>query len=74
VVNEVQRIAEARDVTMAQVALAWVLTNPIVSAPIVGATKPHHLTEAVNALELTLTEEEITALEKPYTNSGPSWF
>ena len=33
-----------------------------------------HLTEAVNALELTLTEEEITALEKPYTNSGPSWF
>jgi 1-deoxyxylulose-5-phosphate synthase len=74
VVNEVQRIAEARDVAMAQVALAWVLTNPIVSAPIVGATKPHHLTEAVNALELTLTEEEITALEKPYTNSGPSWF
>jgi 1-deoxyxylulose-5-phosphate synthase len=74
VVNEVQRIAEARDVTMAQVALAWVLTNPIVSAPIVGAAKPHHLTEAVNALELTLTEEEITALEKPYTNSGPSWF
>jgi len=34
----------------------------------------HHLTEAVNALELTLTEKEITALEKPYTNGGPSWF
>jgi aryl-alcohol dehydrogenase-like predicted oxidoreductase len=74
VVNAVQHIAEARAVTMAQVALAWVLTNPIVSAPIVGATKPHHLSEAVEALELTLTEDEITALEEPYINSGPSWF
>jgi len=43
VVYAVQRIAEARQVTMAQIALAWVLMNPIVSAPIVGATKPHHL-------------------------------
>ena len=42
VVNAVQRIAESREVTMAKVALAWVLTGPIVSAPIVGATKPHH--------------------------------
>ena len=74
VVNEVQRIADARGVTMAQVALAWVLANPIVSAPIVGATKPHHLSEAVAALDLTLTEEEVTALEAPYVNSGPSWF
>src|SRR6476469_4974875 len=59
VVNAVQRIAESRQVTMAQVALAWVLTNPIVSAPIVGATKPHHLTEAVAALDLQLSEDEI---------------
>ena len=55
VVNAVQQVAEARGVTMAQVALAWVLTNPIVSAPIVGATKPHHLPEAVAALDLQLT-------------------
>jgi len=59
---------------MAQVALAWVLSNPNVSAPIVGATKPHHLSEAVEALTLTLTRDEIAALEEPYTNIGPSWF
>ena len=74
VVNTVQEVANARGVTMAQVALAWVLTNPIVSAPIVGATKPHHLPEAVAALDLQLTPEEISALEAPYTNEGPSWF
>jgi aryl-alcohol dehydrogenase-like predicted oxidoreductase len=51
-----------------------VLTNPIVSAPIVGATKPHHLTEAVAALELQLTEDEIQTLEEPYTPHGRSWF
>jgi aryl-alcohol dehydrogenase-like predicted oxidoreductase len=74
VITTVQSVADARGVTMAQVALAWVLTNPIVSAPIVGATKPHHLTEAVAALDLQLTPEEIAALEAPYTNAGPSWF
>ncbi len=74
VVNAVQQIAESRQVTMAQVALAWVLTNPIVSAPIVGATKPHHLTEAVAALDLQLSEDEIRTLEEPYTPHGPSWF
>ena len=74
VINTVQEVANARGVTMAQVALAWVLTNPIVSAPIVGATKTHHLTEAVAALDLQLTPEEIPALEAPYTNAGPSWF
>jgi aryl-alcohol dehydrogenase-like predicted oxidoreductase len=74
VVTAVQRVAEDRNVSMAQVALAWVLTNPAVSAPIVGATKPHHLPEAVAALELRLTEDETQALEAPYTNHGPSWF
>jgi aryl-alcohol dehydrogenase-like predicted oxidoreductase len=74
VVNAVQRIAEARDVTMAQVALAWVLTNPAVSAPIVGATKPHHLPEAVAVLDINLSDGEISALEEHYTPHGPSWF
>ena len=74
VINAVQRIAEARDVTMAQVALAWVLTNPAVSAPIVGATKPHHLPEAVAALEINLSDGEISTLEEHYTPHGPSWF
>jgi aryl-alcohol dehydrogenase-like predicted oxidoreductase len=51
-----------------------VLRNPAVSAPIVGATKPHHLPEATAALELKLTDDEAAALEKPYSNHGPSWY
>jgi aryl-alcohol dehydrogenase-like predicted oxidoreductase len=74
VVNAVETIAEARHLTMAQVALAWVLNNPVVSAPIVGATKPHHLPEAIAALDVHLTDDEIHALEEPYSPHGPSWF
>jgi 1-deoxyxylulose-5-phosphate synthase len=74
VVNAVQKLAEARGVTMAQIALAWVLRHPAVSAPIVGATKPHHLPEAVAALDLTLSDDEAATLEEPYVNQGPSWF
>ncbi|MFF2470395.1 aldo/keto reductase [Streptomyces mirabilis] len=55
-------------------ALAWVLRNPLVSAPIVGATKPHHLQQAVDALDLQLSNEEVAALQAPYTSVGPSWF
>src|SRR5690348_9736681 len=74
VVNAVHELAGVRGVTMAQVALAWVLRNPAVCAPIVGATRPHHLPEAVAALELTLTDDEAAALEKPYSHHGPSWY
>jgi aryl-alcohol dehydrogenase-like predicted oxidoreductase len=74
VVNAVQRVAENRGATMAQVALAWVLSSPFVSAPIVGATKPHHLPEAVAALDLRLTDDETRSLEEPYTHHGPAWF
>jgi aryl-alcohol dehydrogenase-like predicted oxidoreductase len=74
VIDAVQALAEARGVSMAQVALAWVLRNPLVSAPIVGATKPHHLSEAVAALDLHLTDEETQELERPYEQSGPSWY
>ena len=59
---------------MAQVALAWVLRNPLVSAPIVGATKPHHLPEAIEAIGLDLTDEEVLAIEAPYHQYGPSWY
>jgi len=74
VVNAVQQVAGARGATMAQVALAWVLRNPVVSAPIVGATKPHHLPEAVAALDVHLTQDEINSLEESYAQHGPSWF
>jgi 1-deoxyxylulose-5-phosphate synthase len=74
IVDAVQQIAQARDVSMAQIALAWVLKNPVVFAPIVGATKPHHLTDAVAALDIQLTSEEISALEKPYTPREPTYF
>ncbi|GAB2831137.1 aldo/keto reductase [Actinocorallia aurea] len=73
-VDAVERIAAAHGVSMAQVAMAWVLRNPVVTAPIVGATKPHHLTDAVSALELRLTREEIAALEEPYTPREPTYF
>jgi aryl-alcohol dehydrogenase-like predicted oxidoreductase len=59
---------------MAQIALAWVLRNPLVSAPIVGATKPNHLPEAVDALGLQLTDQEVQTLEAPYQQHGPSWY
>jgi diketogulonate reductase-like aldo/keto reductase len=61
-------------VTMAEIALAWVLNNPAVSAPIVGATKGHHLPDAVAALDLHLTAAEVQALEAPYTQHGTTCF
>lgn len=66
IVATVARIAEARGVPRAQVALAWLLQKPGIDAPIVGASKPQHLEDAVAALELRLSEEEIAALEAPY--------
>ena len=74
VVNAVHKLADARGVTMAQIALAWVLRHPAVSAPIVGATRPHHLPEAVAALDLTLADDEAATLEAPYISHGPSWY
>src|SRR4029077_282028 len=74
VIDAVQKLAESRGVGMAQIALAWVLRNPLVTAPIVGATKPHHLPEAVGALGLELTDDEARELEAPYRQSGPSWY
>jgi 1-deoxyxylulose-5-phosphate synthase len=59
---------------MAQIALAWVLSKPVVACPIVGATKPHHLSDAVAALDLSLTDAEITALEDRYTPQDNYWW
>jgi aryl-alcohol dehydrogenase-like predicted oxidoreductase len=74
-INEaVAAIAKARGVKMAQVALAWVLQKQPVTAPIVGATKLSHVEDAVGALEVELTSEEIEKLEAPYRPTGISGF
>ena len=66
VVDRVTEIAKKRGVKNAQVALAWVLAQPGVSAPIIGASKLQHLEDAIHALEVKLTPEEIRSLEEPY--------
>jgi aryl-alcohol dehydrogenase (NADP+) len=67
VVEQVAKVAAARGVGRAEVALAWLLANPVVTAPIVGATKIEHLEDAIKAVELELTTDEINQLEAPYT-------
>jgi 1-deoxyxylulose-5-phosphate synthase len=67
VVERLGQIAEKRGAPRAQLALAWMLSKPVITAPIVGATKPHHLQDAVAALSLKISREEIAALEEPYT-------
>ncbi len=66
VIERLGEVAEKRGLPRAQVALAWMLDKPFVTAPIVGASKPHHLADAVAALSVRLTPEEIASLEKPY--------
>lgn len=67
IVETVAEIARTRGVPRAQVALAWVVQKSPVTAPIVGASKPGHLDDAVAALDLALTSDEMTALERLYT-------
>jgi aryl-alcohol dehydrogenase-like predicted oxidoreductase len=67
VVGAVERVATARGVSMAEIALAWLLGRPGVVAPIVGATRMSHLDAAIRALDLVLTEEERSTLEAAYT-------
>jgi len=66
IIERVGEVAAKRGVPRAQVALAWLLQKPFVTAPIVGASKPRHFDDAVAALSLKLSEEEIAALEEPY--------
>jgi aryl-alcohol dehydrogenase-like predicted oxidoreductase len=70
VVDAVERVAKARAIPMAQIGLAWLLARPGVVAPIIGATKADHLETALKALEVTLTAEEIAAIEGPYEPHG----
>jgi aryl-alcohol dehydrogenase-like predicted oxidoreductase len=74
IVDAVQKVAEERGLPMAQVALAWVLSKPVISAPIVGPTKVHHLTDAVAALDLVLTDDEVASLEAHYAPHIPRSF
>jgi 1-deoxyxylulose-5-phosphate synthase len=74
VIDAIHTVADNRGVPMAQVALAWVLSKAVVACPIVGATKPKHLEDAVAALAVDLTAEEIAALEEPYTAQDNYWW
>jgi len=74
IVERVAEVAAERGVPRAQMALAWMLAKPFVSAPIIGATKPHHLADAVAAVDLVLTAEEIRRLEEPYTPHAVAGF
>jgi 1-deoxyxylulose-5-phosphate synthase len=74
IVDTVARIAAGRGVSRAQVALAWVLAQPAVTAPIVGATKPEHLEDAIAAEGLELTDDEVAQLEAEYVPHTPTGF
>jgi aryl-alcohol dehydrogenase-like predicted oxidoreductase len=66
VVDRVAEVAAARNIPQAQVALAWLLSKPVITAPIVGATKLHHLDDALASVNVKLSADEITSLEQPY--------
>jgi aryl-alcohol dehydrogenase-like predicted oxidoreductase len=74
VIDAVESVAAERGVAMAKVALAWVLGNPVVAAPIVGATKPHHLSDAVAALDIELTDDELARISDPYVTQPAFWW
>ena len=67
IVGAVGAIATDRGVSQAQIAMAWLRLNPVVAMPIVGALKTEHIDDAIAALSITLTEEEVARLEEPYT-------
>jgi aryl-alcohol dehydrogenase-like predicted oxidoreductase len=71
IVDAVAQVAAKRDLPRAQIALAWMARNPAVTAPIVGATKPHHLTDAVAALDVVLDDDEVRMLEENYAPRRP---
>ncbi|MFA1623800.1 aldo/keto reductase [Rhizobium mongolense] len=66
IIDTVGRLAKTHDVSRAQIATAWILQKSAVTAPIIGASKPHHLSDAVGALAVKLNAEDVAALEEPY--------
>jgi aryl-alcohol dehydrogenase-like predicted oxidoreductase len=66
VVDRVNELAGQRGVSPTQIALAWMLHKPVIAAPIIGASKLHHLDDAVAALEVKLSKTELDSLEQPY--------
>ena len=74
IVDAVLALAQQRGVSPAQIALAWVLKNPAVASPIVGATKPEHLSDAVAAVDLVLSDDEVATLEEKYQPHGVAGF
>jgi aryl-alcohol dehydrogenase-like predicted oxidoreductase len=65
-VDRVAQVAAARGIPRAQVALAWLLAKPVITAPIVGATKLEHLDDALASVNVKLSVDEVTTLEEPY--------
>ena len=74
IVEAVTQVAAARGISRAQVALAWLLRKPAVAAPIVGAAEQHHLDDAMAALDIELTDEEVGMLERPYVARAVAGF
>lgn len=74
IVDQVAAVAAERGVTMAQVALSWMLGKDVVTSPIIGASRPEHLDDAVAALDLELTDDEVRRLEQPYTPRANAGF
>jgi aryl-alcohol dehydrogenase (NADP+) len=73
IVDRVAAVAAARGVSPAQVALAWILHQPGITAPIIGASKMAHLDQAIAALDIALTAEELRQLEEPYQPHTVKW-
>jgi aryl-alcohol dehydrogenase-like predicted oxidoreductase len=74
VVRAVEAVARERGVSMAEVALAWLLSKDVITSPIVGASKLGHVEDAIKALDLKLSDEEIGRLEAPYRTRSISGF
>jgi len=74
IVEAVAKIAIQRGIPRAQVALAWLASRPVVTAPIIGATKPHHISDAVAALDVVLSDDEVQQLQAAYAPHHPTGF
>jgi len=72
VVDRLIEVAKERNLPPAQIALAWNLRKPGVTSPIIGATKPHHLDDAIAAVSVKLSDEEVSRLEELYQPHGPT--